>query len=345
MHFANIIDRGGEETDALLRAVFQQTRMAMIATDPRREDNPIVLVNPAFEELTGYEEGDAVGRNCRFLQGPETDRSKIDEISQALDDRRWGYFEVRNYRKDGTPFWNALHVGPVFNEAGELIFFFGSQWDVSKRVEAEQRLHLVTDELAHRIRNMFALVLGIVDNTDTDDGTETYRDEVSGRLRALVDAHESIYARAMGLADATTIRADAEDVAKRVLAPYDVRIDGPAVPIDDRAALDLALALHELATNSVKYGALSVPEGRARFAWKVTEGAGNTIHLEWTERDGPPAKRPDHPGFGSQLLGMIAQGIQREDAGLRYEPQGLTYRFSLHASSAGGDASAAAPST
>ena len=373
MHFSNLVGKSKSDTDALLRAAFQQTRMAMIATDPRQDDNPIVLVNPAFEKLTGYEEKEAVGRNCRFLQGEQTDPGKVGAISEALRDERWGFFELRNYRKDGTPFWNALHVSPVYDDDGELIFFFGSQWDVSDRVEAEQRLHLVTEELAHRIRNMFTLVLSIVNTTGADEDTEAFREEVRGRLRALVDAHESVFARA-GERDArakaagddtvggarsggtqtggwtgdgssaagisvTEAHAEVGDVARRVLAPYDVTLEGPAVPIEGRAALDLALVLHELATNSVKYGSLSAAHGRTHLAWRPTrpsgeigmgdEGARATVHLDWTERGGPPTKRPHRPGFGSQLLTMIAAGCGRESAGLDYAEKGLTYRFAL----------------
>ena len=301
--------------------------MAMCATDPRQEDNPIVLINPAFEKLTGYEEHEAVGRNCRFLQGDQTGAESIDQISKALDERRWGYFEIRNYRKDGTPFWNALHVSPVFNDAGELIFFFGSQWDVSDRVETEQRLHLVTEELAHRLRNMFGLVLSIVGNSDGDGDTEAFREEVSGRLRALVDAHESVFARTGNRPEPVTrTYGDILDIVHRTLAPYNVELDGPSVPIDDRAALDLALALHELATNSVKHGSLSVPDGHTRLEWRQTIGR---VHLDWIERGGPPATEPERPGFGTQLLSMIAQSCEREDAGLRYGETGLSYRFAI----------------
>ena len=331
MRFSNLADRNDGEAVALLRAAFQQTRMAMIATDPRQDDNPIVLVNPAFEKLTGYNEKDAVGRNCRFLQGKGTEPEKIAAISNALDERRWGYFEIRNYRKDGTPFWNALHVSPVYDDDGELIFFFGSQWDVSERVEAERRLHIVVEELAHRVRNMFGLVLGIVHNTDADEGAEAFREQVSGRLQALVDAHEGVYAKAVGRAadhKGEPPRAELGDVARRVLAPYDVALDGPHVLIEDRAALDLALALHELSTNAVKYGALGVPGGRTALAWRRADDG---VHIDWTERGGPRPERPERPGFGSQLLTMIADACEREDAGLDYAQEGFAYRFALPA--------------
>ena len=129
-----------EEEIVLLRAAIEQTRMAMVVTDPRREDNPIVQVNAAFTRLTGYDESEAVGRNCRFLQGPSTDRAEVRRIAEAIEERRTACFEILNYRRDGTPFWNALHVSPVYDGDGELIRFFGSQWDVTEKVEALQAL-------------------------------------------------------------------------------------------------------------------------------------------------------------------------------------------------------------
>ena len=95
---------------------------------------------PRSPRLTGYDESEAVGRNCRFLQGPSTDRAEVRCIAEAIEERRTASFEILNYRRDGTPFWNALHVSPVYDGEGELIRFFGSQWDVTEKVEALQAL-------------------------------------------------------------------------------------------------------------------------------------------------------------------------------------------------------------
>ena len=126
----------GSKVRRMLEMAFEQTRMAMCFTDPNQDDNPIVAINSAFTRLTGYEEEEIVGRNCRFLQGPETDPAEVQRIRDFIARREIGYFEILNFRKDGTPFWNALHVGPVFDDDGELLYFFGSQWDVTEKVEA-----------------------------------------------------------------------------------------------------------------------------------------------------------------------------------------------------------------
>lgn len=143
---------------ALVRATLSQSRLALVVSDPRQEDNPLVAVNDAFSRQTGYEADEVLGRNCRFLQGPGTDREEIARLSAALAERRSAYVEILNYKKDGTAFWNALHVGPVHDDDGELIHFFGTQWDVTDKVEAlqmlrgrtemvDQRLHDATEEV------------------------------------------------------------------------------------------------------------------------------------------------------------------------------------------------------
>jgi PAS domain S-box-containing protein len=117
----------------LLEAMFAHSRAAMIATDPHRDDNPIIFCNPAFSELTGYSREEVIGRNCRFLQGEKTDRGVVDAIRRAVEEEEAGSFELLNYRKDGTPFWNALHLSPVHDDDGKLLYHVGSQWDVTER--------------------------------------------------------------------------------------------------------------------------------------------------------------------------------------------------------------------
>ena len=131
----------GSKVRRMLEMAFEQTRMAMCFTDPNQDDNPIVAINSAFTRLTGYEEDEIIGHNCRFLQGPESDPAEVQRIRECIERRELGYFELQNFRKDGSAFWNALHVGPVFSDDGELLYFFGSQWDVTEKVDTLRALH------------------------------------------------------------------------------------------------------------------------------------------------------------------------------------------------------------
>jgi len=115
-------------------AAVRATRMPMVITDPKLPDNPIVFVNDAFARLTGYSREETLGRNCRFLQGPATDRDDIAWIRQSISTRSTIEVDLLNYRKDGTTFWNRLLISPVFDD-GELTYFFASQFDVTLQRE------------------------------------------------------------------------------------------------------------------------------------------------------------------------------------------------------------------
>jgi PAS domain S-box-containing protein len=101
--------------------------IAAVLSDPRQRDNPIVHCNKAFEDLTGYGRAEIIGRNCRFLAGPTTEPELSEKIRQGVRDRIPVLVEIRNYRKDGTPFRNAVLVAPIFDAEGELDYFLGSQ--------------------------------------------------------------------------------------------------------------------------------------------------------------------------------------------------------------------------
>ncbi|MUG95556.1 PAS domain-containing protein [Scytonema sp. UIC 10036] len=124
---------------------------AMVITDPRLPDNPIIFCNPAFESITGYSQQEIIGRNCRFLQGAETDPMAIEQIREAI---RFGHecrVIVQNYRKDGTSFWNELTVSPVRDTSGKIINFIGIQTDITQRKRAEEELRLSQEILQQNL--------------------------------------------------------------------------------------------------------------------------------------------------------------------------------------------------
>ncbi|WP_235532875.1 PAS domain-containing protein, partial [Sphingomonas sp. Leaf412] len=167
-------------------AAVKTTRMPMIVTDPNQPDNPIVFCNDAFTFMTGYSEAELLGTNCRFLQGPETDREVVAQLRAAIDSREEIAVELLNYRKNGSTFWNALFVSPVFGEDGRLLYFFGSQLDISRRREAEEALHeaqkleavaKLTGGIAHDFNNLLQVIMGYVDILESriEDGDRTGR--------------------------------------------------------------------------------------------------------------------------------------------------------------------------
>ena len=154
--------------------VFQEavhmTRMPMALADPNLPDCPLVYVNPAFTDLTGYAPEEALGRNCRFLQGPDTDPDDVARLRDALALNVTCEIEIYNYRKDGSGFWNALHISPVFDDGGRLIYYFASQIDVSAQKEASRRqaqrmesMGALASGVAHEFNNLMTVVVGNVE--------------------------------------------------------------------------------------------------------------------------------------------------------------------------------------
>jgi PAS domain S-box-containing protein len=117
---------------ALFRQALDQSGTGFLLTDPHQDDHPIVYVNRSFLDITGYSEDEVIGRNCRFLQGEDTDPAAIDELRRAIAEERETTVHVRNYRKDGSPFWNEVHIAPVRDAEGKLIRFVGVQVDVTR---------------------------------------------------------------------------------------------------------------------------------------------------------------------------------------------------------------------
>lgn len=124
----------------LMERAISASSNGIVLTDANQFDNPIIYVNPAFEAMTGYTASEVMGRNCRFLQGPDTKQPELEELRMALQEQRECSITLRNYRKDGALFWNELHISPVFDETGDLSHFVGIQTDITQRKQAEEAL-------------------------------------------------------------------------------------------------------------------------------------------------------------------------------------------------------------
>ncbi|MBB3221522.1 ATP-binding protein [Pseudoduganella umbonata] len=164
LEHADLHDRGN-----IFFAAVEMTRMPMLITDPNQPDDPIVFVNGALLDLTLYQEDQLLGRNCRLLQGPDTDPRTVAEVREALAGQRAVAVDILNYKADGTPFWNALFIGPIFDKDGKLLYFFASQMDITQRRIHEQSylqaqkmeaVGQLTAGLAHDFNNLLQVVNG-----------------------------------------------------------------------------------------------------------------------------------------------------------------------------------------
>lgn len=116
-------------------------------SDPDQPDNPIVYANEAFERITGYDKDQIIGKNCRFLQGNERDQPEIERIREALRSNSEITVTLRNYKKDGTPFFNEFTIRPLFDNAGEVVYYLGIQHDVTEELLAKQELERLSKQM------------------------------------------------------------------------------------------------------------------------------------------------------------------------------------------------------
>ena len=158
-----------EQALRLMEGAMGAVSQGILITDPRLPDNPIVYASKGFENLTGYRAEEAVGRNCRFLQGPNTDLAVVAKLRKAVADGVESSVEVLNYRKDGSTFWNALFITPVRDDQGHLLHFVGVQADVTERhvleaqVRQSQKMEAVgqlAGGVAHDFNNLLTIISG-----------------------------------------------------------------------------------------------------------------------------------------------------------------------------------------
>ena len=131
--FSDITERKQRERELhILERAMEEASLPLTMSDPTREDNPLVFVNDAFEELTGYAAEDVIGRNCRFLQGPDTDSEMVAALREKIDAEETFSTKLKNYRQDGSTFWNQLDITPIYDDDGTLLRYLGSQSDITE---------------------------------------------------------------------------------------------------------------------------------------------------------------------------------------------------------------------
>jgi len=167
---ASYVEHDGlDQRGNIFFAAVEMTRMPMLITDPRQPDNPIVFANGALLDLTGYSQEAIMGRNCRLLQGPDTDRTTVAELRRAVKEQRAVAVDILNYKADGTPFWNALFFGPIFDQDGQILYFFASQMDITERRSSQesylqaQKMEAIgqlSAGMAHDFNNLLQVING-----------------------------------------------------------------------------------------------------------------------------------------------------------------------------------------
>ena len=231
--------------------------------------------------------------------------------------------------------WFLSRAEPIRDASGKIVRWFGTNTDIEDKRRGEALRELLLNELDHRVKNLFAIVGGVVTLSARSATTpQEMATTIQGRLAALASAHLLIRASNPGAGIRRGSTLDA--LIRAVLAPYvdcaanggvdRVLIEGPEVAIGGDAVTSLALVLHELATNAAKYGAFSTPAGRVHISWKTNK---QKLSLRWEERGGPVVHgAPEREGFGSMLARRSINGQLNGEFAFDWRSEGLTVRFS-----------------
>ncbi|MEL6701267.1 MAG: PAS domain-containing protein, partial [Pseudomonadota bacterium] len=255
---------------ALARAPF-----SIVLADARLEGMPLVYVNETFSTITGYSEEFAIGRNCRFLQGTDTDQPALETLRTALRNEDECVVNVRNYRPDGELFWNRLMISPLRGEDGTLLYYVGLQLELEtppdeRMTDHDRNLQRALDEVQHRLKNHLALIVSMI---RIQAGAARKPDEDYKTLARRVETLQLLYEELSGQPD---IEEGSEDVAlgaylSRVvnaIAHLDgrsgvrVNIDAETLRVPFSTATQLGLILSELTTNSLKHAFDGREEGQ-----------------------------------------------------------------------------------
>jgi two-component sensor histidine kinase len=205
-------------------------------------------------------------------------------------------------REDGSLIDISLTLSPVRDAAGRVVGASKIARDISDKKQAQARMELLAREIQHRTKNMFAVVLAVVSRSFA--GKHTVQDAEAAVISRL---HSLGQTRVM-LIEKQWQGADLADIVRSEMAPFTgrVQVEGPRLTLGAKTAENFALALHELATNAAKYGALSNATGRVHISWsKVAPAGSERVSFRWREAGGPPVSPPTEKGFGSAVLEQI----------------------------------------
>jgi len=247
--------------------------------------------------------------------------------NKALEAGTQYQVEFRLRRQDGSWRWHLARALPIRDAAGAITHWIGTNTDIDDRKAAEAQQQLLARELEHRMKNTMAMVGAIASQTFRTASTkEEARTIFDARLRALNQAHDVLVASSWTSAPMSI-------VIHGVLAPYltgegRIHINGPAVDLSAKQALSLSLALHELATNATKYGALSAPAGTIDVSWDCTTSEPDRmLRFDWKERGGPTVETPSRRGFGSRLIESTLSTDFGTSVKVEYLPEGVVCSF------------------
>jgi PAS domain S-box-containing protein len=284
-------------------------------------------LNPGAERIFGYSAEEIIGQHITRIVPPELRSEEEGILARLRRGEHVDHFETVRVGKDGRRIDVSVTVSPMRDKYGKLIGASKVGRDITDRKRFEKLQQLLIGELNHRVKNTLATVQSIANQTVyRAKSANDFATSFGGRLQALARTHNLLTQATWQGAELSAIVRDQLPLSEA--GDDRISYSGPTVMLNAQAALHLGLVLHELATNAMKYGALSDPRGRLSIRWMVRTDGGRHLVLQWQERGGPTVTVPQSRGFGTTLIekSLDAHGAATS---IRYEAEGVTCEIML----------------
>lgn len=303
------------------RSIFNLAAVGIARVAP---DGRFLEVNNRFAEITGFSAAELLAGGFQHITHPDDLDEDLTHVGELLAGKAQTFaMEKRYVSKAGATIWVHLTVALVRDEAGQPDYFISVIEDIAERKQAEERERLLTREIDHRAKNLLMVVQSIV-HLSGGASIGEFKESVVGRIQALARAHNLLAASRW---NSVALR----PLVDEELEPYAVNADcittsGPQVNLKPAVAQSLGLVIHELATNSAKYGALSIQGGQIEVAWHLE---GGKLRIDWQENGGPPVSAPTKNGFGSALMRTTIERQLNGKLLFDWAPDGLKCKIAI----------------
>lgn len=294
-----------EEQLRRLASIVQSSDDAIVS---KNLDGVITSWNKGAERIFGYTAEEAIGQPITIVIPQDRQNEERTILTRIRRGERIDHFETVRQRKHGSLIAVSLTISPVKNAQGKIVGASKIARDITEQKRAQEQIATLAREAEHRSKNLLANVQAMV-NLSQADVVDDLKRVIEGRIQALANVHSLFVATRW-------IGADLSTIARQELAPYSkakdsrVRIGGPEVLLEPNTAQALAITLHELATNAVKYGSLSMPSGQIELNWSHRDNG--QLILRWMEMGGPPVHAPTRKGFGGRIIEQMIGQLKGE---------------------------------
>jgi PAS domain S-box-containing protein len=317
------------ESEARFRSTFENAAVGIVHVAP---DGSLLRANSRFCEIVGWPPEELSARTFQNITFPDDLEANLVLLKRVLAGEINQYaMEKRYLRKDGTVIWANLTVGCVRKRDGAIDYLISVIEDVTKRKQAEEYNRLLLHEVSHRAKNLLAVAQAVARQTAGDAHPKEFARLFSARLAGLAASQDLVI-------ESDWRGVDIGELVRSQLAGFAgligrrITVSGPPLKLSPAAAQTIGMALHELATNASKYGALSNADGTVEATWEVVAlGRAQRFRMNWSECGGPPVTEPARRGFGHKVTVQMVEHALDAEVMLEHLPRGIVWHLSAPA--------------